>query len=83
MQRVKQKLISRLVVIPSDTLSPKVPTLGATSILESGINIRVMQELMGHADVKTTEIYTHVMDKDISKISSPLEEIKIYSINVI
>ncbi len=28
---------------------------------------------MGHADVKTTEIYTHVMDKDISRIISPLE----------
>ncbi|MCU7938434.1 MAG: integron integrase [gamma proteobacterium symbiont of Bathyaustriella thionipta] len=49
----------------------------ATSILESGINIRVLQELMGHADVKTTEIYTHVMDKDISQISSPLEGIDI------
>ncbi len=47
----------------------------ATSILESGINIRVLQELLGHSDVKTTEIYTHVMDKDISKISSPLEDI--------
>lgn len=49
----------------------------ATSILESGVNIRVLQELMGHADVKTTEIYTHVMDKDISQISSPLESITI------
>jgi|GEM_PF-3249049 len=28
-------------------------------------NIRIVQELMGHADVKTTEIYTHVMEKDI------------------
>ena len=49
----------------------------ATSVLESGVNIRVLQELMGHADVKTTEIYTHVMDKDISQISSPLESINI------
>jgi len=45
----------------------------ATTMLENGINIRVLQELMGHADVKTTERYTHVMDKDISRISSPLE----------
>jgi site-specific recombinase XerD len=28
---------------------------------------------MGHADVKTTEIYTHVMEKDIQTVSSPLE----------
>jgi len=47
----------------------------ATSMLENGTNIRVLQELMGHADVKTTELYTHVMDKDISKLSSPLEDL--------
>lgn len=47
----------------------------ATTMLENGINIRVLQELMGHADVKTTERYTHVMDKDISRISSPLEDL--------
>ena len=45
----------------------------ATHMLENGVNIRIVQELMGHADVKTTEIYTHVMEKDISVISSPLD----------
>ncbi len=35
----------------------------ATHLLENGVNIRIVQELMGHADVKTTEIYTHVMQK--------------------
>lgn len=37
------------------------------------VNIRIVQELMGHTDVKTTEIYTHVMEKDLSVISSPLD----------
>jgi len=45
----------------------------ATHLLENGVNIRVLQELMGHANVKTTEIYTHVMNKDIYAVTSPLD----------
>jgi len=45
----------------------------ATHLLENGVNIRVVQELMGHADVKTTEIYTHVMQKDLRTVVSPLD----------
>ncbi|MCF7848407.1 MAG: integron integrase [Kiritimatiellales bacterium] len=45
----------------------------ATHLLENGVNIRMVQELMGHADVKTTEIYTHVMSKDLDAVRSPLD----------
>ena len=45
----------------------------ATHLLETGTNIRVVQKLMGHANVKTTEIYTHVMKKDIDSVKSPLD----------
>ena len=48
----------------------------ATHLLENGVNIRVVQELMGHADVKTTEIYTHVMSKDIDAVASPLDALE-------
>lgn len=47
----------------------------ATHMLESGVNIRVLQDLLGHADVKTTEIYTHVMSRDIRGLQSPLDRI--------
>ena len=39
-------------------------------MLENGTNIRALQELLGHADVKTTEIYTHVIRKDIDGLQS-------------
>ena len=45
----------------------------ATHMLENGVNIRILQELLGHADVKTTEIYTHVMARDVRGLESPLD----------
>jgi integron integrase len=55
----------------------------ATHLLEDGVNIRIVQELMGHADVKTTEIYTHVMRKNLQSVTSPLDNLGIYHENKI
>lgn len=48
----------------------------ATHLLEDGVNIRTVQTLLGHQDVQVTEIYTHVMDKSIAGIHSPLETLE-------
>jgi integrase/recombinase XerD len=45
----------------------------ATHLLERGVNLRYIQTLLGHSSSKTTEIYTHISNKDLSKISSPLD----------
>lgn len=47
----------------------------ATHLLENGTDIRFIQEILGHNDIKTTLLYTSVSDKSLRKIKSPLDDI--------
>ncbi len=48
----------------------------ATHLLQSGVDIRTVQQQLGHADVKTTEIYTHVLKQGAQGVRSPLSTLQ-------
>lgn len=49
----------------------------ATHLLEKGVNLRLIQQFMGHSSIKTTSRYLHVARLDLAKVRSPLDEMDI------
>lgn len=49
----------------------------ATHLLEDGVDIRLIQELLGHESIKTTQIYSHVTDRNIKNIINPFDKLEI------
>ncbi len=47
----------------------------ATHSLEDGIDIRLIQEILGHRNIRTTEIYTHISNANILSIQSPIDKL--------
>ncbi len=67
------RIAGRKTGIPKHATCHRFPHCFATHLLEAAYDIRTVQELLGHKDVKTTMIYTHVLNRGGLGVRSPVD----------
>ncbi len=73
-----QKIVKKAAMRAGITKDVHTHTLRhsyATHLLENNIDIRKIQELLGHSSISTTEIYTHISTQELRKIKSPIDSL--------